>query len=197
MGQRGVDPCSLCGTRPQWCRGLCNACYGRERAAGRLRNLNGTVPARRTLKDTDKKRCRVCGEEKLATEFWGDRTAPDRKQSACKPCSKAQTAAWRERNPEAARGIRDRRQDRARDEWRNWKYGLTPEDHARMLEAQGYVCALCGKPPKGRQLAVDHDHSTGVVRGLLCSPCNTGLGKLGDSIEGLERALAYLRRSAQ
>jgi len=40
---------------------------------------------------------------------------------------------------------------------------------------------------------IDHDHTTGVVRGVLCKPCNTGLGLLGDSEEGLSRALDYLR----
>lgn len=52
-------------------------------------------------------------------------------------------------------------------------------------------CELCGKVGK---VHWDHDHETGKFRGWLCVSCNTGLGKLGDSIEGLERALAYLRR---
>lgn len=46
-----------------------------------------------------------------------------------------------------------------------------------------------------RRLAVDHCHSTGKIRGLLCHNCNTGLGKLGDSIESLTKALNYLKES--
>lgn len=78
------------------------------------------------------------------------------------------------------------------------RYGITPCAYARMRIEQGDVCRLCDKPEsvKGRTLAVDHDHESGKVRGLLCGRCNTALGALGDSVAGLERALAYLRESA-
>jgi hypothetical protein len=55
------------------------------------------------------------------------------------------------------------------------------------------VCELCGRPPKGRAMALDHDHETGAFRGWLCSPCNIGIGALGDNLEGLLRAVEYLR----
>lgn len=55
-------------------------------------------------------------------------------------------------------------------------------------------CELCRRPTK--KLRFDHDHKTGQFRGWICNPCNTGLGKLGDNVKGLERALAYLRRAA-
>lgn len=58
------------------------------------------------------------------------------------------------------------------------------------------VCECCGKPCF-RELNLDHDHTNGQFRGWLCAKCNTGIGKLGDSIEGLERALAYLKRTTQ
>lgn len=51
-------------------------------------------------------------------------------------------------------------------------FGITWEQYDQMLSSQGGVCALCGDPPKGKRLAVDHDHKTGKVRGLLCSFCN-------------------------
>lgn len=48
-------------------------------------------------------------------------------------------------------------------------FNITPEEYDRILEFQGGVCALCKRPPKeGKRLAVDHDHATGYVRGLLC-----------------------------
>lgn len=57
-------------------------------------------------------------------------------------------------------------------------------------------CECCGnKPSKTRSLALDHCHVTGKFRGWLCVRCNTGLGGLGDSIAGLQRGLAYLRRA--
>lgn len=55
-------------------------------------------------------------------------------------------------------------------------------------------CELCGSPPEeNRGLNLDHDHQTGKFRGWLCFKCNTGIGKLGDSVVGLEKALKYLR----
>ncbi len=74
------------------------------------------------------------------------------------------------------------------------EYGIIPEDYDRMFLEQGGVCLICKEPPSGRviRLAVDHNHETGQVRGLLCVDCNNGIGRLGDSIELLESAIEYL-----
>lgn len=71
------------------------------------------------------------------------------------------------------------------------KYGLTPEAWAKMFRDQGGICANpgCGSPAK----VVDHDHTTGVVRGLLCSFCNTSIGYLGEDIRRVEGLAEYLR----
>lgn len=69
-----------------------------------------------------------------------------------------------------------------------------------MAQAQGYVCAICLQPEREvdyrtgnvKALAVDHDHTTGQVRGLLCFLCNTAIGKLGHSAVRLRRAAAYM-----
>lgn len=75
------------------------------------------------------------------------------------------------------------------------EYGITPEEYQALSESQGHVCAICGNPDlKYDNLAVDHCHDTGRVRGLLCRLCNTGLGALGDKPEGLKKALAYLEK---
>lgn len=59
------------------------------------------------------------------------------------------------------------------------RYGLVKGEYDTMLAAQGGVCALCGRNDNGgKAFAVDHDHSTGRVRGLLCDLCNRGLGWL-------------------
>jgi hypothetical protein len=72
-------------------------------------------------------------------------------------------------------------------------YGITPQDFRRMLAKQGGVCAICkGPEPTGMALAVDHDHVTGRVRGLLCSNCNKGLGCFKDSPCALRTAALYL-----
>jgi len=72
------------------------------------------------------------------------------------------------------------------------KFGMTPKEYDRLLQNQNGKCAICGSEPGRRQLAVDHDHETGEVRGLLCSNCNTGLGLLGDQLARLRVAVTYL-----
>lgn len=78
-------------------------------------------------------------------------------------------------------------------------YGLTPEAYDAILEAQNYVCKICNSPEtsrnKGnfRSLAVDHDHFTGRIRGLLCNRCNVLLGFAKDNPTILLKALQYLK----
>jgi len=75
------------------------------------------------------------------------------------------------------------------------KYGLTADAYLDLLDRQHHKCAICGKPQTSikRRLAVDHDHKTGKVRGLLCFRCNTALGAY-EFIRPL--AEAYLRKHA-
>lgn len=74
------------------------------------------------------------------------------------------------------------------------QYGLTPADYDRMHEEQNGLCRICLRPEPvpGRLLAVDHCHSTGVVRGLLCGDCNRGIGMFKDDPLRLLRAVEYL-----
>lgn len=79
------------------------------------------------------------------------------------------------------------------------KYGLTPDDHYALREKQGFKCAICEKHEDNfaYQLRVDHCHDSGLVRGLLCSGCNSSLGHFGDNVEGLHKALNYLNKFMQ
>jgi hypothetical protein len=90
-------------------------------------------------------------------------------------------------------------------EGRRWlmrKYGLTPQDYIAMFEAQGGVCATCGKPETSvhhttrapKALSVDHCHATGRVRGLLCWHCNSVLGKVDDDPNVLRAMALYLEQ---
>lgn len=63
-----------------------------------------------------------------------------------------------------------------------------------IIDAAGNKCELCGSPPGARRLHIDHDHTTGALRGLLCHGCNVGLGYFKDDPELLERAAEYLRK---
>jgi hypothetical protein len=76
-------------------------------------------------------------------------------------------------------------------------FGITVEQEQFMLAAQGGVCAICGGPPtsKHKVFHVDHDHETGIIRGLLCGSCNRALGLFRDSVTILENAAAYLKAS--
>jgi Recombination endonuclease VII len=69
---------------------------------------------------------------------------------------------------------------------------MTPEQITEMKAAQGGLCVICQLKPC---TAVDHCHSTGIVRGMLCNQCNTVLGMMGDDTERLMRAVAYLENS--
>ena len=71
------------------------------------------------------------------------------------------------------------RKDQRRGQHYNQKYGLSLEEVEKLLQQQNSLCAICNQPPVGqRKLCVDHCHTTGQVRGLLCLQCNTTLGFL-------------------
>jgi hypothetical protein len=81
------------------------------------------------------------------------------------------------------------------------KYGVSKTQYSQMLMDQNYKCACCGTLIRERvggqgkkTVCVDYDHQTGEVRGLLCGLCNTGIGALGDNIQGVKNALQYLEK---
>lgn len=90
--------------------------------------------------------------------------------------------------------------DQFRDRDFRRKYGIGYADYQKMLVAQKGVCAICAQPETKLQhgeirlLSVDHDHTTGDVRGLLCGNCNMAIGYACDSVDVLEKAVAYLEK---
>ena len=96
---------------------------------------------------------------------------------------------WRQRHPRKARNNDLKK-----------KYGITLEQYEQMLADQGGVCAICGNPEpvwdkkvnRLRALSVDHCHTTGKVRGLLCTGCNQGLGNFKENPDRLAKAISYL-----
>lgn len=72
------------------------------------------------------------------------------------------------------------------------KYNLTPESHAAMLADQNGLCRIC-KRPFADQICVDHCHTTGKVRALLCRNCNMGIGLFADDAALLQSAAAYVK----
>ena len=81
------------------------------------------------------------------------------------------------------------------------KYKISLEEYQQKVAEQGGLCAICGRESltKGKTgrvytLAVDHEHGTGRVRGLLCGPCNQGLGSFGEDVSRLKAAIKYLEK---
>jgi hypothetical protein len=98
-----------------------------------------------------------------------------------------QSRNWRRSNP-------DRNSANFRKSQLKRNFGITSEEYESMAKNQNDRCLVCGahRDSLKRDLAVDHCHITGKVRGLLCSRCNTGIGLLKDSPEVLKSALRYL-----
>jgi hypothetical protein len=73
------------------------------------------------------------------------------------------------------------------------KYGLDKDSYEDLLKNQENLCVICAKEFVTTP-HIDHDHETGEVRGLLCYPCNSGLGQFEDDIDRLKRAIKYLTK---
>lgn len=147
------------------------------------------------------KKCTKCSEVKPNTEFFRDKKASSGLRSACKPCIRADNAARSMAKGEEYRTNRRRKREASPEAYKQWrdamreqslrtKFGITTTEYEARLASQGGVCALCRKPQKTNRLAVDHDHNTGRIRGLLCMNCNTSLGRFENIIPEF---LAYLR----
>ena len=104
----------------------------------------------------------------------------------------------RERNKAAQKRWREKYPGRNYESWRRWflrkQYGISPEQYEQMLADQGGKCATCRREDPKKRLAVDHDHETGEVRGLLCGPCNRFLGWINENPEVLRVMTAYLNK---
>lgn len=163
---------------------ICKNC--KSRVHSRLVELYG---------ESGTKRCSKC-EKDLPWEFFSYRVQDGVRylRSKCKACSFTAWESWAELHPE----YKDKKliSDRAsHEEVRKYhRRGITKDQYLSMQEHQEGVCAICKKPPTdGHGLVIDHNHSTGQVRGLLCKQCNRGIGLLGDSIITVENALNYLK----
>lgn len=143
------------------------------------------------------KTCSVCNQEKPLEGFYkqaGGRFGVGRQ---CKSCRNAYRRAYGkahlEKENQNARNWRAANPKRHLNNVLTLKFGITVEQYEKMFKDQNGACAICDKQNlNGRRLAVDHDHSTGKIRGLLCDTCNRGLGYMKDSINLLNKAASYL-----
>jgi len=158
-------------------------------------------------------RCTNCKEEKLEANFYrcNDKYHIKRngRESWCKKCAKKchqvrqkKDPEYREKNVERSRLWKLNNPERARNIHRNStlkkKYGIDLEQFTELLEKQDYKCAICNQRiignggRKDNLACVDHCHKTGLIRGILCKPCNFTLGNAKDSPHILRRAAEYL-----
>ena len=105
---------------------------------------------------------------------------------------KARARAWHHANPE--RVAKNRLAAKERPRPRVKKYGLSQADYSALFAAQGGCCAICGRTENGKRrfFDVDHDHTDGTVRGLLCNRCNRMLSNARDDVALLTKAIDYL-----
>jgi len=85
--------------------------------------------------------------------------------------------------------------EESRDDRLRRQYAITEETYAAIFKKQDGRCAICRCQQHYQRLAVDHDHKTGMVRGLLCVHCNRGLGRFFDSSLRLRNAAAYIENA--
>lgn len=140
------------------------------------------------------KTCTVCGQSKELSEFYNYKATKDGKMYRCKSCDSKSRKKWKETNPE--RSYQSQRERNLKH-----KYGITLAEYKCMLDKQHGCCAICAVKEnnasfgvnKTLNFAVDHCHTTGKVRGLLCNQCNRALGMLNDDIKLVIKALDYLQ----
>jgi hypothetical protein len=143
------------------------------------------------------KSCTICKQTKPIEEFGrrgGQTRFAHHVKSRCKLCERDQAREYKRKkaleDPLASRKY-----------WLMFKYGMTVQQYQAILNSQNGVCAICRMPetrvdPRTgllKALSVDHCHSTGEIRGLLCDDCNVGLGKLKDSPNLLLMAARYVK----
>lgn len=139
------------------------------------------------------KTCTKCKEKRPLSNFSvkEHRNGKRYLRSHCNRCRNKATAIYHKQHPEITRCQTLRR------------YGMTLEQYDELFGRQNGECFICSQPEtvrskngKVKLLAVDHDHKTGIVRGLLCNRCNVILGLADDNIDLLKDIIDYLRDSS-
>jgi len=188
--QCSIEGCDL----PVASRGWCSKHYTRWRRNGDPTVTVRTPPATATATE---KICPRCSNTKPIAEFG---TRPNgRPKGYCKPCESRYQRGYAETDSgrEAHRQARSKWNDGNHGYFLEYRYGITAERYAELLNEQGGRCAICRTDSPGgkaRVWCVDHCHNTTEVRGLLCGPCNRGLGQFKDDAARLRAAAEYLDR---
>lgn len=162
--------------------------------------------------DTQFRECSHCHILKPFQDFWKSKTKAHNIGSYCKQCGSARIRTPRSleakrayyhkhRDKNIARAKRQREILKTNPDWQRirrneflcQRFGITIEQYDQMAQEQHGVCAICQQPPPKQSLSVDHCHSTGKIRGLLCTICNAILGRWKDNPECALNAVQYLQ----
>lgn len=147
------------------------------------------------------KTCKQCNIQKPLDDFHKShvtRAGTQIYKARCKPCAKEFEASYYQNKDSE---WKDRRRKKNREKFdgrwhKNYrletKYNISIDIFEEMYDNQSGKCGICSTPVPDDEIRVDHCHTTGKVRALLCHNCNTGLGHFKDSEELLERARKYL-----
>lgn len=163
-------------------RSSCSVCF---RAAERKRKRSIRITASKNVLvgEFSSRRCRVCGVGKQARSF---RINPDRRgfyEPTCDACEEKYATEIAEmgdaRVKEKAASLKN-------------QSGATLATYFDLVREQSGRCGICDRERTNRDLCVDHDHVSGVVRGLLCDLCNTAIGKMQDDPSLLRKAALYI-----
>ena len=131
--------------------------------------------------------CSQCGCDEVTTKFYSW-THNGYQGKRCKLCMQASRKKYQ--TPERKKAEIIKRIDRNRME----VCDIRPDQYSFMVIAQKGRCKNCGLPSGKRALSVDHDHTVGIVRGLLCHKCNRGIGLFRDNPSLLLKTALYLER---
>jgi hypothetical protein len=129
--------------------------------------------------------CFGCKQTKQVTQFYRSNTRYYQRE--CKDCNRERKYRWHH----TEHGKRSTRNTKLKN-----RFGITVEQYESIHRDQGGKCLICTAELSymGHRLAVDHDHKTGKIRGLLCKGCNTGIGNLKDDPALLRKAAEYLEK---
>lgn len=132
--------------------------------------------------DVESKVCPDCNRRKPLTEFPRNRSTKTGFGTYCKPCHNIRTRGNRELHG-GARNYHLRR-----------RYGITAQQFDSMVVEQGGRCLICGREfTEKLRPVMDHCHDSLAIRGILCDPCNRGLGQFSHDVERVEKAARYLK----
>jgi len=205
MVDQALKICAACQTtktrdqfekRPDGINGLRAQCRQCQRQRRKKRQSNRP---RQQYVACSEKICSSCQKLKPATRFRKCARSSDGLRSRCKDCQKLQEREYRQVNRNRLREKSSSKKANpvsARARQLRFHYRMEPMEYERPYTLQNGLCAICGRPQisKRKFLAIDHDHATGTVRGLLCFGCNIALGHFQEDLTLLEKAAVYLRR---